>query len=88
MSDVLAEQAREVCAAIPDLRFPDNIASRCARCNGEIAVVDRNTVSEYIPGHVLLAHPTFFSCKDCYKIYWHGSHKERIDRMISKVLKK
>lgn len=56
--------------------------ARCGCCNGELAEVNRNEVRDVVPPHVLATAPRFRRCSDCGRVYWPGTHAERIlDRM-------
>jgi uncharacterized protein with PIN domain len=60
--------------------------ARCGECNGELADVTREDVAEVTPPHVLATAPRFRRCTGCGRVYWPGSHGERIlERMHAVV---
>ncbi len=56
-----------------------NLHPRCPICNGETERIEKNSAANFVPDFVLIANDDFLKCKNCGKIYWHGTHKEKID---------
>jgi uncharacterized protein with PIN domain len=52
--------------------------SRCMECNGELDVVPPGAVADRVPPGVVRDHEEFFHCKGCGRVFWHGSHWDRI----------
>jgi uncharacterized protein with PIN domain len=52
--------------------------ARCSECNGELEEVSKDDVSDVTPPHVLATSPRFRRCSGCGRVYWPGSHGERI----------
>lgn len=81
-SDSLEEQVREVVSAL-DLRLVDPL-SRCSRCNALLAPVPLEAVRDLVPEGVRTRHEAFWQCPSCHRVYWQGSHwdkmVERLDR--------
>jgi uncharacterized protein with PIN domain len=76
----LADQLRQVRAALGpphDAEF-----SRCVACNGKLAPVDKTTLADRVPPHVLATRQEFRRCPDCDRIYWPGTHIERMKDVI------
>jgi uncharacterized protein with PIN domain len=60
--------------------------ARCGECNGELEEVSKEEVSDITPPYVLATAPRFRRCSGCGRIYWPGSHGDRIlERMDSIV---
>jgi uncharacterized protein with PIN domain len=73
----LPEQLLEVARAIPELEISlEN--SRCPVCNGELQEVSKEEVKGKVPETVLERQEEFWRCVRCGKIYWQGSHWEKI----------
>ena len=71
------EQLREV---IDVFQLKNNIhfLSRCIACNGTIEEVKKEDIEgELKPGTMQYFHE-FFRCRDCGKVYWEGSHFDRM----------
>lgn len=57
--------------------------TRCARCNGTLAPVDRRDVVDSLPARTRVEHDEFARCADCGQVYWPGSHTARIRELIA-----
>ncbi len=79
-SDVLEEQIREVAALVP-LRLVDPL-SRCSLCNVVIEAVSSEEVQGLVPEGVLSRHEEFWRCPQCGRVYWQGSHW---DKMVERL---
>ena len=70
----------------PIHRFPLSGSPRCPVCNGELAATERKAVADHVPEYVFLNATSFFSCGECGKVYWCGSHKKSIDSILKQVI--
>ncbi len=52
--------------------------TRCTHCNGLLAAVDKQTVAHRLQPLTRQYYNRFLLCRDCNRIYWQGSHCERI----------
>jgi len=52
--------------------------ARCGECNGVLEEVSKDEVSHVTPPHVLATAPRFRRCSGCGRVYWPGSHGDRI----------
>ncbi len=59
---------------------------RCLRCNGLLEPVDKQSIVEQVPEKVRVQIDEFQRCQDCDRIYWKGSHYERLQQFINGVL--
>lgn len=59
---------------------------RCLRCNGLLESVDKQCIVDKLPETVRSRLDVFQRCQDCNRIYWKGSHYERLQQFIDKVL--
>lgn len=57
--------------------------SRCARCNGLLAPVDKDRVWELLPPRTRVEHDRFVQCERCAQVYWPGSHTVRIADFVA-----
>ncbi len=60
--------------------------SRCIRCNASLVNATRDEVKGEVPEHVFLSHDEFTRCPACARIYWPGTHVDRIEERISRIL--
>lgn len=77
----LEDQLRLVVGSFDLARLP----SRCMKCNGELETVRPDAVAGRVPPGVILAHQVFFRCRGCDRVFWHGSHWERIGGRLERV---
>ena len=75
-SDALPEQVRQV---VRDLRLRGvGRAPRCPMCNRELMQVAKRAIRERVPPYVYRTQSEFSRCPQCERIYWAGTHWERI----------
>ena len=75
------EQLHELLYAL-DLLHQLHPFTRCMECNGKILPVVRNGIKGQVKKEILLRFEQFWQCRDCHRIYWQGSH---YDRMLKQV---
>ncbi len=64
-----------------------NFFSRCSFCNVILTEFSKkDLVKSKVPPYVYETQKTFFYCKECSRIYWHGSHYELFLKDINKLL--
>lgn len=78
------EQLREVVEAF-DLLPPGRLFTRCRVCNGVLEVVERETVADRVPPRVGARARGFAVCPDCGRVYWEGTHTERMREVLARV---
>lgn len=64
-----------------------NPFSRCLECGNKLKRISREKVKSKLPDHCFELKMKFYYCPDCNKIYWQGSHFERMTGQINKFLK-
>ena len=84
-ADGLEEQLIEVFQRLGLRPEPTLEKARCSECNGDLEEVTREEVAEVTPPHVLATAPRFRRCSDCRRVYWPGSHGDRILARMSRV---
>ena len=83
-SDNYEEQLREVINYF-NLNA-ENILSRCSVCNEPLVPVRKEEVKDKVPAYVYEHNEEFYMCPKCHRIYWYGTHTERIEREIKKIM--
>jgi len=84
-SEDLREQLREVLRAFglaPALR----LFSRCNACNHALRAAPKQEVAERVPLYVRSTRDRFFECPGCRRVYWEGTHTQRMRRVVEDVL--
>ena len=59
---------------------------RCMVCNARLHRVEREAVLERLPRRTAERCEEFYRCEGCGKLYWKGSHYERMKKSIRKLL--
>lgn len=60
--------------------------SRCLHCNGLLEGVDKEAISDQLPPKTGQYYDEFHRCRDCGRIYWPGSHFQRMQQFIQSIL--
>ncbi len=56
--------------------------SRCLVCNGTLHAVDKEAILNHLPPKTAMYFNEFHQCQSCSKIYWPGSHFEKLDASV------
>jgi len=62
-----------------------NAGVRCPLCNECLRVVSREQIKELVPAYVWETHREFTRCPRCGKIFWRGTHWQRIHRRLREM---
>lgn len=57
--------------------------SLCLECNAPLRPVDKIEVIDRLPPSVRAGHDHFFTCERCRRIYWRGSHWQRMRALLA-----
>jgi len=79
-SDELEAQIREV-AGVLELRLVDPM-SRCSLCNEVLVPIPAEHVKGLVLEAVRSRHQEFWRCPSCKRVYWQGSHW---DKMVERL---
>ncbi|MCW8905897.1 MAG: Mut7-C ubiquitin/RNAse domain-containing protein [Sedimenticola sp.] len=78
------EQLREVIRRL-DLAHAFQPFTRCMVCNQLLEPVEKSRVLDQLPPHVRIHQDRFWQCRGCGKIYWKGTHYQRMLGWIEKL---
>ncbi len=81
----LEEQLQEV-VRVFQLSEKAKPLSRCSLCNHPVKPVMKEKVKEVVPQKVLDFQENYWQCSGCGKVYWQGSHWERMKEKLRQVL--
>lgn len=81
-SEVLEEQVREVQDALGPPHDP--ALSRCSVCNVVLKTASPDKIADLVPPYVLRTQTEFRRCPGCGRVYWPGSHIQRMRSQIEK----
>ena len=71
-----------------DLHAEARPFSRCLCCNGLVEPIPKQGVAQSLSSKVMAKHQTFTSCSSCHRVYWEGTHFERMSHFVKEVLSK
>jgi uncharacterized protein with PIN domain len=84
-SEYPPEQLREVVAEF-SLDAKSGLWTRCTVCNGVISPAAKEEIQGLVKPEVYGLYSEFYRCVGCGRVYWRGSHVERILKNLSIVL--
>lgn len=58
---------------------------RCMECNGKIKAVARAEIEHLLEPLTKLYFDDFRRCSECHRVFWRGSHVERLESIIETV---
>jgi len=77
-SEDVHQQIVEVMSCLGEEIHPEHLLTRCIRCNTPLDRVSPASVAAEVPAYVLQTRKHFSRCPDCKKVYWRGTHRERM----------
>jgi hypothetical protein len=84
-SDYPPEQLREVVKQF-GLDTASGLWTRCMLCNAPIDRVEKSAVEGLVDAKILRLYEEFCRCTGCGKVYWRGSHVDRMTRNLETLL--
>ena len=57
----------------------------CPICNGKLKKVSKSSVKDLLSKRVYALHNNFYKCGKCGRIYWKGTHWEKIKERYKRV---
>jgi uncharacterized protein with PIN domain len=84
-SETGVDQLREVTRAF-DLAADVKLFTRCSVCNAPLAPATRESVQGDVPERIFATHEVFRRCPGCERVYWRGTHTDRMERVVARVL--
>lgn len=64
----------------------DGLLSRCLECNTLLQSRPKDSVRGRVPEYIFSTRDRFFGCPGCDRIYWQGSHVDRILARLERLL--
>lgn len=79
------KQVQELFSKLP-LKFEEeNIFSRCLLCNEPLKQIKKEEVEGKVPDFIFCLYDTFHSCPRCQRIYWPGTHWEKMKKELAQI---
>ena len=86
VAEEVDEQIVEAVAQLALAPAQTDWLSRCLECNGLLEQRDKAALSDLVPDRVLATQSEFMGCPGCGRIYWGGSHAERMLKRLGRLL--
>jgi uncharacterized protein with PIN domain len=64
----------------------EGFLTRCLNCNTLLQEMARESAAGLVPPYVLATHELFRICPDCSRLYWGGTHRERMKEELEEML--
>jgi len=79
------EQLREI---VRKFNLSDKFKSftRCMTCNAELEPKTKDEIAKQVENNILFVFNEFFYCPHCKKVFWKGSHFERMEKLILSLI--
>ena len=86
-SESVLDQLKEVLVTFKLVPFdPKKLFTRCLLCNHEVRAFEKEKALHRVPDYVYQAHEHFHECPHCGKIYWAGTHIERMQKILQELV--
>ncbi|MGD9305578.1 MAG: Mut7-C RNAse domain-containing protein [Desulfobacterales bacterium] len=84
-SDHVQDQIRQVIYELGIVFQDIRPFSRCLSCNVEITEIEKDAIFGQVPDYVWDTHDIFYTCPECKRIYWPGSHTKHNMKLIEEL---
>lgn len=64
---------------------PDSLFKRCTECNELLEDISREFVHGKVPDYARETQENFQQCPHCKKIFWPGTHYEKMKKQVEKM---
>ena len=75
-SDFIREQIEQVLSAFSDEALRP--LTRCSACNDRLDTIAKEEARDFVPRYVYEQKGSFLRCPRCGRIYWKGTHVQRM----------
>ena len=79
------QQAAEIFQRL-DLARSARPFSLCLECNAPLRPIDKADVAHRLPADVRARHVRFSTCDQCQRVFWEGSHWQRMRAVVDRLL--
>jgi len=80
------EQVREVLQKLRLEPDEEHFFSRCLLCNEELHPANKGEVEGRVPDFIYRLYDSFHLCPRCGRIYWPGTHWEKMKKEAGRIL--
>lgn len=61
---------------------------RCLECNTKLIVITKESIKDPALSKAIQYYQDFKQCSECNKIYWEGSHYQKMQNFLDSIRKK
>ena len=80
------EQVKEVAQKLKLKIEPERFFTRCLECNGVLEKIEKEKVKDKVWPYVYKTQENFVSCPNCNRIYWPGTHLQRMEKKLREMI--
>ncbi|MGD2113930.1 MAG: Mut7-C RNAse domain-containing protein [Acidobacteriota bacterium] len=84
-SQVVDEQVAQVLDELGIEPDPEELFSRCLRCNVPLVEIPAHEAVRQVPPYVARTQSRFRRCPACDRVYWRATHAERMRRRLRRM---
>jgi uncharacterized protein with PIN domain len=84
-SEVVDEQVSQVLGDLAIEPAPDELFSRCLRCNVPLVEIPADEAAREVPPYVARTQSHFRRCPECGRIYWRATHARRMRKRLRRM---
>jgi len=70
-----------------NIDYKSGIFTRCLVCNRLLEPVAKEKIKDKVPPYVYSTQDKFDICQQCGRIYWSGTHRIKMLKMLDEILK-
>ena len=70
-----------------NIDYKSGIFTRCLVCNNLLEPIEKEKIKDRIPPYVYSTQDEFDICQQCGRIYWSGTHRVKMLKMLDEILK-
>jgi len=84
-SEEVKAQLRQVVKA---LNLGDKIKpfTLCLECNQPLVLSEKEDVKELVPPYIFQTQTQYMQCPACQRVYWRGTHWQRMSRELERIV--
>jgi uncharacterized protein with PIN domain len=86
-SEEVKEQLRQVLGTL-NLGSQIKPFTLCLECNQPLVARNKEEVKDLVPPYVFKTQTQYMQCPACQRIYWRGTHWQRMSRELEKIVGK
>lgn len=81
----IGEQLKQVVNELK-LDAQSKLFTRCLICNKKLISAKKEDIKDKVPCYTYMTQDRFYECPECGKIYWPGTHKNKMLQMIGNIV--